>query len=235
MVSIYQAWKKRYESASGETLLEVVISISVLMIAMTPASGAIISSIRNTALNRNNVIATPFAREGLAMVRFFRDSNLMNFSADKENCWNMKPKPDLNGCSNENNKIGNTSDVTNEQHFRLTTNPDTDKWDLETETADLLATPGSQGNIERYRLKQDDGLMPNGELRPGFYFSPPPELLGLNPIRGTDTQFFRQINIKYTDFDGDSVPDAMKVTAIVSFPSGTKPQFIKRSTVLFKP
>jgi type II secretory pathway pseudopilin PulG len=59
----------------GFTLVEVLISLSVLIMVVVSATGLLVSSIRTNADNIDVIIAYGLAQEGLEAVRNIRDSN----------------------------------------------------------------------------------------------------------------------------------------------------------------
>lgn len=212
------------DNQKGETLLEVVVAVSVLMIVMGPASGAIVNSIRNTALNRDTAVASSLAKEGLEIVRNFRDSNVLRFSSNKEKCWNMKPDSASGDCDDPANKIG--AGV-----YRLETDPITFQWTLNDTNAPLSEGLNNPTADTFFNL-----LLSGGDLN--LY----------NHTSGTPTSFYRQIEISYLEFAeppaGAPVSaqwltgnDAMKVVSTVRFRNGTnpKPQKITMAEILTKP
>ena len=80
----------KFSTQRGETILEAVIAISVLMIVMVPASGMVVDSIRGSAGNRDNITADDLAVSGLELVQHVRDSNFRKFSSKPE-CWDTAP------------------------------------------------------------------------------------------------------------------------------------------------
>lgn len=66
------------------TLIEVVISVSVVSILLTAVYGLIITTINTNQRNLHTFQATMLANEGLEVVRYMRDSNwLQNYSWNK--------------------------------------------------------------------------------------------------------------------------------------------------------
>ncbi|MEX0877639.1 MAG: prepilin-type N-terminal cleavage/methylation domain-containing protein [Candidatus Spechtbacterales bacterium] len=62
----------------GFTLLEAIIAIAVLLVAVTSASGLVISSLQGLHMTRNRVTAAYLAQEGIEVVRNIRDTNWIN-------------------------------------------------------------------------------------------------------------------------------------------------------------
>ena len=213
--------KNKLKTWSGETLLEVVIAVSVLMIVMAPASALFVNLIQNTALKRDNATASYRAEDGLEVLRGMRDSNLRNFSSKKSVCWNTKPEyGNIDDCQNPSNKI--LAGI-----YRLEENPVTLEWTLKLEINGELSL-----KLDSQDSQQDDFY------RLLFY----PVTSSYNYTSGDITPFYRQITIEYLEFknpptgtDWTSGDDAMKVTSTVRFRNGSKIQEIKLGEILTKP
>ena len=89
-VSVIKYIFKFFFQPRAETLVEVIIAVSVLLIIMTPASTTAVSGLRAIKLMREYAVAESLASEGIEGVRYVRESNLLRLSADPLNCWNMK-------------------------------------------------------------------------------------------------------------------------------------------------
>lgn len=76
---------------SGETLLEVLIALVVLIIGSVTATSLIIMAIKANVYNKDALVALNLAQEGLEYMRNVRDSNWIKFSANTQGCWNVKP------------------------------------------------------------------------------------------------------------------------------------------------
>lgn len=62
----------------GFTLLEAIVAIAILLVAVTSASGLVLSSLQNLHVTKNRVIAAYLAQEGIEVVRAIRDENWIN-------------------------------------------------------------------------------------------------------------------------------------------------------------
>lgn len=229
--------KQFLQKNRAETLIEVIIAVSILMVIMAPASALYISSTRTIAGNRNDLIAAALAEEGIEMVRNMRDTNLLRFSPKATNCWNTRPEhEDLSNCEAAGNKIA-------AGRYRLTLNPSTLAWELkepvpsESQLAEPADNPADSilaaGNIEEYRLRHDLDISTipactapseptHCTYHTSLYFSPP---AGFSDT-GTTSPFYRQITIDYLDLDGsgaaDSADPAMRVTSLVQYRRGSR-------------
>ncbi|MBX4187900.1 MAG: type II secretion system GspH family protein [Candidatus Doudnabacteria bacterium] len=66
---------KRNKKQSGQTLVEVIVAIFILTMALVSGVGLAIYSNSRNLNNRNLIIATNLAREGIETARILRDSN----------------------------------------------------------------------------------------------------------------------------------------------------------------
>lgn len=64
-----------FQSEKGQTLMELVVVISVMVIVVGALTFATIASIRNAAFAQNQIQATKLAQEGIERVRGARDRN----------------------------------------------------------------------------------------------------------------------------------------------------------------
>jgi len=74
-------------SKSGETLLEVLIALTVVTVAAAAAGSAIMSAVQGLSLSRNYLVAQNLADEGIEAVKNIRDTNWMKFPINKSTCW----------------------------------------------------------------------------------------------------------------------------------------------------
>jgi Tfp pilus assembly protein PilV len=64
---------KNYDS--GQTLIETIVAIFILVTAVISALGVIVQALGTSSVSRNQIIALNLAREGVDVVRSMRDSN----------------------------------------------------------------------------------------------------------------------------------------------------------------
>jgi len=60
---------------SGQSLIELVAALTIIMIVLLALAGAGLMSIRNSDLAKNKALATKYAQEGMEKVRAYRDQN----------------------------------------------------------------------------------------------------------------------------------------------------------------
>lgn len=200
----------------AETLIEVLMSLSVLMIMLVPASALNIQSIRSTAMGRHNLIATGLVEEGVGIMGGIRSTNLRRFSPKALQCWNTKPSyTDTANCELPANRIAAES---------YTLGGDTLSPLLPIELS-LQAAPLDVANPQAaYELKLDEDLTQPGCDDPGLPQGTPchthfvDDTHLYNYKRGQPSGFFREIKIEYPFAD----KAFMEVTSTVIYRSGTK-------------
>lgn len=190
---------KNLKSHSGETLIEIMIAVSVLMIALAPSSALYIDSIKSTAANRDYLVAETLAEEGIELVRNIRDTNALKFSAKAKECWNAGLEANMDNCGSE--KI-------NPGFYRISMDLSSINFPASLETQ--INGFDSASPSDDYRLKLDPS---------GLY----------NHASGSDTNFYREINIQYS---ATAPNDVMFVSSRVFFKSGAKLKEVFRTAVL---
>ena len=65
----------RIPNQKGQSLLELLVALSILVVALTATIVLIVTSINAGREARNKLVATSLAREGIEIVRNIRDSN----------------------------------------------------------------------------------------------------------------------------------------------------------------
>lgn len=195
----------------AETVFEALISISVLLIISSLATGVYVTSVRSTAGNRNDLVAAALAEEGVELMRNIRDTNFLKY-ADGAQCWNLQPS--AVGCPDAANLISQGSSTVwmDPADFSI----EYLKQNTGLDTANLSAA----GNAAyKLKLKAIAGA-PNAKL----YF---------HDAANEDTPFYRGLNISYMDFNADGINDAMKVISTVAYASATgKARTIVRAAIL---
>lgn len=73
--------------SSGETLIEIVIAISVLTTVLASAFTVLVQVSATNGNSLNRVIALNLAREGIESVRNIRDTNWLKYSGDRREKW----------------------------------------------------------------------------------------------------------------------------------------------------
>lgn len=73
---------------SGFILVEVIVSISILMLAVPAALTVASKSVTLSSYSKDQVIATYLAEEGLEIIRNKRDQNMLQIAAGGSVSWN---------------------------------------------------------------------------------------------------------------------------------------------------
>lgn len=81
MLRLPQQFRRR-TTQEGQTLLEVLIAIGVIIVGMVGTITLVITSTKAGATSRNEIIATNLAREGLEIARSIRDNNWLAIEAN---------------------------------------------------------------------------------------------------------------------------------------------------------
>ncbi len=240
----------------AETILEVVVAISVIMIILAPASGLYIASVRTVATNRNDLTAAALAEEGIEIVRNIRDTNFMKFSNKARDCWNTVPgHTDGATCDAAANKIAEGS-------YRLFVNADNTspnylKWSLNSATAVLHENAEGKYDLqgeddEDYRLRLDAldiAVRPECTNAPGEARAPPDCHVHFQDdthlyyhaagSAGSESPFYREVTIEYINSieppagpDWTAGVDVIKVFSRVLYRTGTAVRAIERVAFL---
>lgn len=120
---------KFFAMKKGETLIEVIISLGVLMITLGYSGTLIASTTAQMGLNRDHIIASNLAKEGIEIMRNMIGTNLFRLKSDIENCWNAGFKADgsqitdVEDCENNLFGGGGAPNINNWYIFSLSFNP----------------------------------------------------------------------------------------------------------------
>lgn len=216
--------KNILKSKSGETLIEAIVAVSVLLLVMGPASAMIVSSSRTISQNRNDLIAAALAEEGLEIMKNIRDTNMVRFAQKSDECWNTLPDKDLtlSNCADAANKIGAAS-LLEPRILNLLTNPDSLQWTIGDNGEGVPVVP--EPTLSNYQLSYDIATAVDAECpsnagchtHTGMHFRPDDTITAPLP-RGELSPFYRQVQIQYLDFNNDETVDpVMKVTSKVLY------------------
>ncbi len=81
---------------TGQTLLETIIAVFILVTALTAGVGLGIYAFSNSAVSQSEITASNLAREGVEAVRLMRDSNWLASDA-KGASWDLTSCADIGG------------------------------------------------------------------------------------------------------------------------------------------
>jgi hypothetical protein len=90
--------KRIYKTNKGYLLSEVLISIFILMMTASATIGVVIYGYAAMNYNKNSMVAGMLLQECSESLIGLRDTNLLRFGYDKNNCWNVNDDvcPSLN-------------------------------------------------------------------------------------------------------------------------------------------
>ncbi|MDE2026450.1 MAG: type II secretion system protein [Patescibacteria group bacterium] len=63
----------------GQTLIEVLVALSVITLIVTSITIAVVTSLNNAEFVKNQNLATQYAQQGMEMMRFMRNTNYGEF------------------------------------------------------------------------------------------------------------------------------------------------------------
>lgn len=183
----------------AESLIESVISVSVIVIATMAAMSLIRTSLVGNNVIGEKIIALNLGLEGIEAVRNIRDSNYLKFPTDPANCWNTLESELVVDCPYEA-KIAEGVTYTLTRNLAVTPLFD---WNME-----ILDPLTDEGWMDLYSYSLDlDGLPGNEEI---FLYAQTGEtaagLTSLEPM-----SFKRSLEVTYQG------PDAFDATVTVEW------------------
>jgi type II secretory pathway pseudopilin PulG len=102
--SIGKSMNSRKHSQSGQSLIETIVAIFILVTALVAGLSLALYAVSSSANNKNQIVASNLAREGIEVVRMMRDSNWLMAEDDAniedlQNCTYPLPAPnDVHPC-----------------------------------------------------------------------------------------------------------------------------------------
>lgn len=132
-----------FRRARASIMVEVLVSLFILSAGISAGASLITSAIHANVLNKDRLIATNLAREGIEAVRIIRDTNWLQNGEKMRACWNFwedtnedgqidvndtECVPDGNG--QNNHPIGLANDGAKIQNYIVVLNPDNFHWYL---------------------------------------------------------------------------------------------------------
>ncbi|MFH1375367.1 MAG: prepilin-type N-terminal cleavage/methylation domain-containing protein [Patescibacteria group bacterium] len=161
------------KSRRGETLVEVLVSLMLLVVGSLGAVRLFGMAAINNELTKERVIATNLAREGLEAVRSVRDTNWLRFAGERRKCWN---NIEAAQCLDDNGDSVPNQPITHKQQYRAEFEANF-RWKLVPVGTDevfvdrLNLQNGINGKDADYRLKLDaNNLYSHTGATDTFYF-----------------------------------------------------------------
>jgi type II secretory pathway pseudopilin PulG len=152
---------------SGETLLEVLIALTIVTVAAAAAGSAIMAAVQGLSLSKNYLIAQNLADEGLEAVKNIRDTNWMKYTINKSTCWLVIG--DTTNLEGKDCKTAKSFEYTPSLPGESTRNDyklsfSNGRWNATVQTSDI------DTDINLYKLGLKDGKYQNDESgAPVFY------------------------------------------------------------------
>lgn len=89
----------------GETLLEVLIALTLITVSSAATASAIISATQSLSMSKNYLVAQNLAGEAIEAVKNIRDTNWMKFPQNMGTCWlNIQDIDRPEACSSDADK-----------------------------------------------------------------------------------------------------------------------------------
>lgn len=194
---------KVFRQKRGETILEVIIALFVIVLGSGAATVLIVSAIQANTFSKDNLVALNLAVESVEAMRNIRDSNWLKYSYDKDACWNLKPGVVLAGILCDTN----VDNLIPQGPRSINLSPGSGYWwDLSNTIVNPLnlsdTSAGYLASNESYRL----GYNADGVFVP-------------NSVAPEPSKFYRMVNIDY----GGSPPQSatnMRITTLVQWKTG---------------
>jgi type II secretory pathway pseudopilin PulG len=205
------------KSRKGETLVEVLIAILVLLVGALSVLRYLAWADVANQLTKERVVATNLAREGLEAVRSIRDTNWLRFAGERRICWNNL---NISTCI-DNNSDGVPDDVIEHQNRYLA--------EFSTNNFRWRLSPSGVGalDIDDSEVSADDEIYRIHRESNGLYNQ---------SGTGDDTIYFREIYIEYLAGDQSlaSGEDAniMRITSNVQWYDRGKTSDVTLTTIL---
>ncbi len=243
MANMHPARFPQFGVKSGEALIEVVIALSVLMITLGYSGSVISTGISQIGNSQNRVIATSLAQEGLEAVRNIIGSNLLRFPEEQEICWNAaKEISGANGieltavesAGECDTKIGSPEN-TLAQTFRVIIKRTSGTFSLIYMAGDAFSSVWNNPAYGLYAIDSNGAFIAAADdvtdkklMLADCAASPscdPAALAAFPP------KYYRAIQIRYDDSDGDATNDYIEVTSYVAWGAGTRDN-VRLSTII---
>lgn len=186
----------------GETLLEVLIALTIVAVSAAAAASAIVSANKGLSLSKNYMVAQNLASEGLEIVKNIRDTNWMKFPLNKDVCWlNLNVDATQSG---ECEGIGQPSDEGDD--YWIIKDAGTNRWTLRKSSGqkiDNLPVPAKFG------LKLEESQLPASSERKYI------------PIDSSDPAAFYR-GIRVLALDPTPGEESLTIQVIVKWYEGAK-------------
>ncbi len=209
-----------YQNRHGETMLEVLIALTLLLLGAFFAFNTFINATIVNHITKEHVIATNLAREGLEAVRNIRDTNWLRYAGERRICWNNN---DPANCNDTNQDQIPDTPIEHKQAYRVESSASNQRWSLvkdATNNIRLDLTDGDVSTADRYfQLQYDEAT--------GQYSH------STNP----DSIYFREIYTEYLNDTGtalaiDESSNVLRVTVRVQWNDRGKIGDVVISTII---
>lgn len=188
-----------FGSHCAESLIETIISITVIVIGTAAALSMLNSTLAGNELVGQKEIAINLALEGLEALKNIRDTNYLRYPDDADTCWNQYGVTGT-GCS------GGTAYKINKTYYftRSFSGSDQFEWSV-----GLVGSSSTKGNLTLYDVDLGGGESMSLYAQDGLTTS------GFTAV--TTQAFKRTMTLVYDDFDVDGTNDGFDATVTVTW------------------
>lgn len=192
------------KQSRGESLLEVIVAISMLVIVVTGASMLQRNAIISIGSGRRFLVGQTLAKTGIELVKRTLLSNRLKFPNDLDACWFAMPQVSAaTDCASSPLTDGSAPDSAQTYSFQISIDPATGVSQFEYKNPPLDLEDGIDASDESFRLYLDED-----ETR---YLHEPAD-----PSVVEQTPFFRQVTLSYPE------SNILVVTSSVQWFEGTR-------------
>jgi hypothetical protein len=224
----------------GESLLEAIIAIGVLITTLTYSATVFTSALQTLSFSRERAVAMFLSQEAVEGVQNIVGSNMVRLSGDKDACWNtgwtkpttlFLPVADPSGCT-LTRAIGMPNESSVKQYFSLVFDsaedivPGAFRLDLQGKPFSLR-TAGCIDDVESPCLS--DGTTAKAYALELVDIGSVQAYRHTAPDSFDNVRFFRGVSVQYP-----SSPDIMEVVSTVRWVERGKLQEINRTFVITK-
>lgn len=210
-------------STTGETLLEVLIALIVIVVGAFGSVKLLAYASVNVQITKERIIATNLAREGIEAMRVVRDTNWLRYAGERRNCWNnFDPSPADLRHGLENCYTDNDDKVQHQQSYIVDMSMSDYRFRLTPVGTHLSLAGGESDTDATYRLRID-----------------PTTKLYTHTV-GTPSAYYREVYVEHLDDSGTSLTTAatptdanvMRVTSRVAWINRGVVRDVTLSTIL---
>jgi len=214
-----------HKNVFGETLVEALVSLTILMSSTIVASSTIIYAMQSVALSKDYLVAQNLGSEAIEIVKNIRDTNLMINSTNKDDCWTViSPTLEIQGnqCTNMKRlEIGDPNPIT-----YIPKQDTNNQWILEKLDKNLNLNSGVATDNEYFKIYKE---AISSTTPPVYVYSN--YTIVNRPADAIPTNFYRQIKVlEITEVSGK--PESVLIEVKIQWFTGAKVNEMKGVTLI---